>query len=285
MSYTISLSMFYTGFKRVSTWWNYKNIISPFYRLYYIEDGYGRVYIDGIPYELVPNTLFLIPKFTLHSYECDDYMDHYYICFFDDLVSSSINNLSLEFKVIPEVSDLDLIKRYTQVNPNKSILNSAPQYYDNSRSLYTSRNEKSFNNLAHQIESQGILLQLFSRFITNKPHKRTLINNSYEKLDDIVFYINTNLNKRITVLELANMMHLSADHFSKTFKKVLGLLPNEYIQVKRIEKAQFLLLTTEMNILEIAEEVGIVHPSQFTRLFKKITKCLPKDYRTRQLEF
>lgn len=32
-----SLSMVYAGYKRVGTWWNYKNVISPFYRLYYVE--------------------------------------------------------------------------------------------------------------------------------------------------------------------------------------------------------------------------------------------------------
>lgn len=39
---TFSLSMIYTGFKRVGSWWNYKNVISPFYRLYYIEKGCGK---------------------------------------------------------------------------------------------------------------------------------------------------------------------------------------------------------------------------------------------------
>ena len=71
VSNTYSLSMIYAGFKRVGTWWNYKNVISPFYRLYYIEKGNGKVYINNISYELTPGTLFLIPKFTFHSYESE----------------------------------------------------------------------------------------------------------------------------------------------------------------------------------------------------------------------
>lgn len=47
VSNTYSLSMIYAGFKRVGTWWNYKNVISPFYRLYYIEKGNGKVYINN----------------------------------------------------------------------------------------------------------------------------------------------------------------------------------------------------------------------------------------------
>ena len=55
----LSLFTVYAGFKHVESWWNFKNVISPFYRLYYIEKGKGRVYIDNIPYDLVPGHLFL----------------------------------------------------------------------------------------------------------------------------------------------------------------------------------------------------------------------------------
>lgn len=283
MPRTFPLAMFYTGFKQVGTWWNYKNIISPFHRLYYVEKGHAKVYINGTPYNLVPDTLFLIPKFTLHSYECTQFMSHYYICFFDNLTNNAINNLPLALKVEPHAFDLKLVKRYLSLNPNRDIKNSAPKYYDNNRFLHTLQYEKSSTNLENQIESQGILLQLFSRFITDTTSEKILTRNSYERLDSIIYYINTNLNKRITIVALATQMCLSADHFSKVFKKILGVSPNEYIQIKRIERAQFLLLTSNMSIIEIAEEVGIYHPSQFTRLFKKVAKCLPKDYRAKQL--
>ena len=53
VSNTYSLSMIYAGFKRVGTWWNYKNVISPFYRLYYIEKGNIKVYINNIVMSLL----------------------------------------------------------------------------------------------------------------------------------------------------------------------------------------------------------------------------------------
>lgn len=57
--------------------------------------------------------------------------------------------------------------------------------------------------------------------------------------------------------------------------------PCEYIQMKRIERAQALLLTTHASITEIAESVGIGNLSQFSRLFTKIALCPPKVYRER----
>ncbi|WP_195333500.1 AraC family transcriptional regulator [Bacteroides salyersiae] len=281
---TLFLSMIYTGFKRVGTWWNYKNVISPFYRLYYVEKGKGKVYINNLLYELAPGTLFLIPKFTFHSYECDDFMDHYYICFFDDVAGSVgiPNPMQMNFKIVAQTMDINLIKRYLDINPSKSLVVSDPRYYDNDKTMYEFH-EQSSSYMAQSIESNGILLQLFSRFVTVNSVKPPTTNSSYEKLDVVVQYINKHLTKRIAVPELAQLIHLTPDHFSKVFKKVMGTSPCEFIQMKRIERAQALLLTSRMSIMQIAESVGIYNPAQFTRLFTKISQCPPKEYRAKQL--
>lgn len=284
VSCSYSLSMIYTGFKRVENWWNYKNVISPFYRLYYIEKGNGKVYINNMIYELTPGTLFLIPKFTFHSYQCDDYMDHYYICFFDDLAGNigiadpSLMNLQVDASPI----DSYLIKRYLDLNPDKSLPVADPQRYDNNRSIYEPCEQNLGFNTAQSIESNGMLLQLFSRFVTDACLKKASMNGLNKKLDIVVQYVNKNLDKHISVVDLADLIFLTPDHFAKIFKKVMGMSPCEYIQMKRIERAQALLITSNMNIMEIAENVGVCSPSQFTRLFTKIARCSPKEYRARQ---
>lgn len=278
------LSMIYTGFKQVGVWWNYKNVISPFYRLYYIKKGKGKVYINHTAYELTPDTLFLIPKFAFHSYACDSFMDHYYICFFDDLTGNLgiPNPMLMNLKVAAHSRDFDLIKRYLELNPYKHLLISDPQCYDNNKTIYEPHEETDTFPSARSIESNGILLQLFSRFVTEDSIRKSTPNGSYKKLDVAVQYVNKNLNKRISILDLAKLVYLSPDHFSKVFKKIIGIGPCEYIQMKRIERAQALLLTSNLSILQIAESVGICNPSQFTRLFTKIAKCSPKEYRARQ---
>lgn len=77
-------------------------------------------------------------------------------------------------------------------------------------------------------------------------------------------YINKHLDKRISVSVLADLMCITPDHFSKVFKRIIGMPPCEYIQMKRIERAQTLLLTSHMSIIEIAEKVGITNLSQFS---------------------
>lgn len=284
ISNAISLSMIYAGFKRVGTWWNYQNVISSFYRLYYIESGRGKVYIGNTAYELTPGCLFVIPKFTSHKYECDDYMEHYYICFFDDLAGNLgiPNPMKLNLKVEAHPADLGLLKRYLEINPYKQLAVSDPKKYDNDRRLYEKCKAASPQRAAHLIESDGILLQLFSRFVTEESMKKLTSNSSHEKLNAVIQHINKNLDKRISVGDLAGLTCLTPDHFSKLFRKIVGVSPCEYIQMKRIERAQALLLTSNMSIMQIAESVGVCSPSQFTRLFTKIAQCSPKEYRAKQ---
>jgi transcriptional regulator GlxA family with amidase domain len=95
----------------------------------------------------------------------------------------------------------------------------------------------------------------------------------------ILLYIQNNLKRDIKVEELADMACFSKDHFSKVFKSITGMAPCDFIIRKRIERAQFLLLTTELGQNEIIEQTGFKSASYFSRIFKKYTSYTPAKYR------
>ena len=95
-------------------------------------------------------------------------------------------------------------------------------------------------------------------------------------------YINNNLSKNIHVAELSEIMCMTPDHFTRIFKNLNGMTPNQYLQFKRIERAQTLMLSSSMNIKEIAEEIGIPNLSQFSKLFHKQTGMSPTLYQQKQ---
>lgn len=277
----LSLQLLYTGFHHARTEWCYANIISPFSRLYLITEGKAAVYMNKKKYSLSEGELFIIPKFTFHTYECDNFMKHYYICFFDETIGgrSIFDTAEIRHQLAAEELDWKLMTRFVTLNIDRHVPSVDPKIYDNKRVIHTFNQDKMQYDLAKEIESNGILLQLFSRFIANENKFQTETHNQYERLDLALNYINNNLGQRITVMELASMMCISPDHFSRIFKRVLGLSPCQYIQSKRIERAQTLLLASQLSISEIAETIGITNISQFSNLFTKQTKRSPREYR------
>lgn len=278
---SLSLQMVYTGYHRAGREWCYTNVISPFSRLYLIDRGEAAVYMNKKKYELSEGQLFIIPKFTFHNYECEEYMHHYYICFFDEVIGGRSLFDSSVIRYQPEATPIDrlLFDRYLELNPNCSVRNANPKTYDNKDNLYTVNQSKTDYNLTAEIESNGILLQLFSRFLTEASFPDAESRYQHERLALVLSYIENNLQQKIPVSLLAELMCISTDHFSRIFRQVIGMGASQYIQVKRVERAQTLLLTSRLSIKEVAETVGIPNLSQFSKLFSKETKHSPREYR------
>ncbi|MED1489887.1 bifunctional transcriptional activator/DNA repair enzyme AdaA [Bacillus smithii] len=95
----------------------------------------------------------------------------------------------------------------------------------------------------------------------------------------ITHFIDTNFSKTLTLEILANFCHGSPYHLHRTFKKIKGLTPAEYIRQTRISKAIQYLTHTDKSMTEISFAVGIPNVSYFITLFKKETGYTPAEYR------
>lgn len=100
-----------------------------------------------------------------------------------------------------------------------------------------------------------------------------------DKLRCALEYINENLEKDLTLYEIAAAVGMSPYHFARAFKQAIGLPPHQYLIKCRIEKAKSLLAKTNLAIAEIAYRVGFASQSHFTTLFGKHTATTPKAYR------
>lgn len=275
----ITLSLIYNSFEMVADWWNYQNVISPFNRIYFITEGEGWVQFNNTNYHLTPGKLFLIPKFTFHNYRCNDKMGHYYICFFDELAFGENIHDCFGFQHLVDAITGDelLFRRINEINPSGKIHNPDPAIYDNDKTLYSFTSHRHLIKTSGIIEIQGIIYQLVSRFISDcqSPHSNT----QKKRLSKITHYVQQNLHKKLALKDLAELVCLSPDYFSSLFLEVMGIRPMEYVNRIRIERAQLLLLTTDLTVTQIAENVGIASNSYFTTLFKKQTLTTPELYK------
>ena len=87
MNYSIDKLHVYTlnvGYAEHNGDWNWKNVRSPFARLYLVVEGQAKVEMHSTTYDLTPGHLYFIPAFTTHSYVCDSHFVHYYIHIYED---------------------------------------------------------------------------------------------------------------------------------------------------------------------------------------------------------
>ena len=95
-------------------------------------------------------------------------------------------------------------------------------------------------------------------------------------------YIRQNLHGPLTVPDLAKVAHCSVAGIHRMFRLMRKQSPAKWVAVQRSERATHLLRTTSLPVQEVAKEVGITDPFQFSRFFKRHTGHSPRAYRIRQ---
>lgn len=258
--------------------WNWKNVNSPFTRLYYVTEGSAQIELpDGI-YTLSPKHMYFIPAFTIHTNICKSNFVHYYLHIYEDHYSDNDWLDHWKFPVEIEATDLDLalFKRLCEINPHMTLQKSDPTTYDNNPTLMQNLIKNRQRAFCDKVESRGIVFQLLSRFFKQGQSKIEMEDNRIAKT---VLYIRKHLNEAIELEKLAEISCLSKDHFIRLFKKELGTTPLQYINQKKIEKARLLLITEELAVKEIAFQLAFDDYSYFNRLFKKTTGVTPQEYR------
>ena len=77
---------------------------------------------------------------------------------------------------------------------------------------------------------------------------------------------------------LAERVGLSGDHLGARFRKEIGMTPVEYRTRLRLLRARELLVSTTLNVAQIAREVGFLDANYFTRLFRRSYRMTPRRF-------
>ena len=85
----------------------------------------------------------------------------------------------------------------------------------------------------------------------------------------------------LDVPTLARIACVSEAHFIRTFRATFGETPNRYLQRRRVERAMFLLRSTQRSVTDICMDVGFASLGTFSRVFKDVVGEPPSEYRRR----
>ncbi|RKI78860.1 helix-turn-helix domain-containing protein [bacterium 0.1xD8-71] len=100
-----------------------------------------------------------------------------------------------------------------------------------------------------------------------------------DKFLNICNYIQEHCTEDLCLDDIAALAGFSKYHFTRLFKNFTGISFYKYLNKKRIEHAEKLLLDPELSITEVALQSGFASLSAFIRMFKLLKDCTPTEFR------
>jgi AraC family transcriptional regulator len=143
--------------------------------------------------------------------------------------------------------------------------------------------------LAAECRSPGPFGALYSDSLTNAilvgfvrlgaPAAKTQHRLGAAQLRIAIEYLDARTDGGLTLSDLAAVTGLSQSHFSRAFKASTGLAPYRWHLNRRINRAQRLLLDSQLSVVQIAALTGFADQAHFTRAFRQVTRTTPAAWR------
>jgi len=242
------------------------------YELYYLVHGRRNYFIKDKTYLIDGGSFVLLGEFDIHSteaYEAEGY-ERYLISFDGDYIAPLLNEMGEGdlLNRILECGGIVKMPKEMQKTAEALLLNMLTDY-ENGKATDVAFSKSALTTLFMMMRSQ---LELLPKPIeATEPSRRTI--------SETVGYINNNYNEDISLMSISERFYISPCYFSRNFKRYTGLGFNEYLNNVRIKEAKKLLSTTKMSITNVSYAVGYKSPTNFGRVFLKITGISPKQYR------
>lgn len=137
-----------------------------------------------------------------------------------------------------------------------------------------------FSEKGKELSMLPILHEKLEKDILEKLDENTYEEKKYsEAVEKCLKIIERDYDKNISLDEVTKEVAVSKNYFCHIFKKEMNMSIWNYLTKVRLEKAKELLRKSDMKSYEIAFKVGYDNPSYFSKIFKKIEKMTPNEYR------
>lgn len=137
-----------------------------------------------------------------------------------------------------------------------------------------------FSEKGKELSMLPILYEKLEKDILEKLDENSYEEKKYsEAVEKCLKIIERDYDKNISLDEVTKEVAVSKNYFCHIFKKEMNMSIWNYLTKVRLEKAKDLLRKSDMKSYEIAFKVGYDNPSYFSKIFKKIEKMTPNEYR------
>ena len=251
---TLQLRLADSGYAHAGPEWHREEACSSFSRIYYVHKGCGWIEQDGKHMLLREEHMYLIPAGYRYAYGCDEQFDHLF--FHINIAPSGTEDLVSQLHRVIELpmkrSDIErMVTLYRSPDTNDALTVSQRLYRD----------------VVAFIRHGGIHNE-------PAPSYSVMVQNALE-------LIRERLSAKLTVARLSQALSVPASTLAKRFRREVGIPLGAYMDSLLFQKAQQLLLFTDLSIGEIADLLEFCDPFYFSRYFKLHQKETPSRYRKR----
>lgn len=131
------------------------------------------------------------------------------------------------------------------------------------------------------VRRRELIKAIKSDFSEIKPDKQ---GGTTPKVHKIISFIDQHLHEDLTLTYVSDKMKMSSYYLSKLFKKEMRVNFVTYVTEQKVQKAKQLLRDEQIPINVIAHELGYLEQSYFTKVFKRVEKITPTQYRKELLK-
>lgn len=236
----------------------------PHHELILVTGRKGCIVVDGKSYRINGGMLFYIYPNVLHSIEID--------------MEKAESFLSVHFscaRVNFNENGWDIKSHEAMLWPHPvQELEDYYQIYDGFKRLVDTWNAKL---PGYEFISKTQLQQLFITIHQNIRKENRNYGASL-KVEKVIQFMHQNINSRVNLVELAEMVELSPTYLSRVFRETTGYSVIEYFNKIKIDKAKEFIIEGDKKVKEIAGALGFTDEFYFSRTFKRVEGVSPSEF-------
>ena len=245
-----------------------------FIEIVYVLQGSAAEYIDGVRYDVKRGDMVFINYHSTHRFECSEDYRYANICFSPEVLGEAIINPENAFSLLS-------LTAFNEMSGGAS----------GGKVSFRGEERKEIEDILRamqreskaELASKNRVMESYMNIIIAKMLRKTALGQGGEEQEgmwqELVDYIDGNLDSRLTLASLASKCFYNPSYFSRIFKEKFDMSLTEYINRRRIDTAIELLRSSKLSVDDISFKVGFCDRSTFYHVFSRITGKTPTDYR------
>lgn len=140
--------------------------------------------------------------------------------------------------------------------------------------LVDSESYDTYRYASYSLTDTMKLVRLCAKRLSNQEPRQ-----ERDVVNEVIRYINENLDQEIHRQDLADHVYLNPDYLNRLFKKQTGKTLKEFVIGHKMDEARKMLQVTRLPVSIIAAKVGYDNFSHFSYAYKKVMGCSPLESR------